>query len=242
MAQQPVRLKYAESDNFSPGGGLTGVNNTKVTAKVKNIAFAKDVALHYARSDGTWVESPLSWQANFGAYDLFARTDNTFVTTQFVIRYSVDGQTFWDNNGGANYQIDEIRPNTVGGNVNLNKATARRGTEAGGGFVFTTSWVEGEIFVKNLSFNKRVGIRLSANGWASFQDTDASFNGNVPVAEGLSQVEAWKFKTPELNLDPSSPSFLFAVFYNNLDTGEWFWDNNFVQDYTLSKNDLATDE
>jgi Carbohydrate/starch-binding module (family 21) len=242
MGRQAIRLKYAESDNSSPGGGVTGVNNTKIAAKVKNIAFAKDVALHYAQSDGTWVEKVLNWQKNFGAYDIFARSDNTFVTTQFVIRYSVDGQTFWDNNDGANYHIDEVRPNTVGGGVVLNKATARRGSQAGGGFVFTTSWVEGEIFVKNLSFNKRVGIRLSANGWASFQDTDASFNGNVPVAEGLSQVESWKFKTPELNLDESQPDFRLAVFYNNLDTGEWFWDNNFDQDYTLSKTDLAIDE
>lgn len=242
MAQQPVRLKYAESDSFSPGGGVTGVNNTKISAKVKNIAFAKDVALHYARSDGTWVETALNWQKSFGAYDLFARTDNTFVMTQFVIRYSVDGQTFWDNNGGANYHIDEIRPNTVGGNVILNKAVARQGTQAGGGFVFTTSWVEGEIFVKNLSFNKRVGLRLSTNRWASFQDTFGSFSGNVPVAEGLSQIEVWKFKTPELNLDQSSPDFAFAVFYNNLDTSEWFWDNNFAQDYSLNKTDFASDE
>lgn len=242
MGQQPVRLKYAESDSFSPGGGITGVNNTQISAKVKNIAFAKDVVLHYAQPDGTWVERPLTWQKNFGAYDTFSLSDSTFVTTEFVIRYAVDGQTFWDNNDGANYHVDEGRPNTVGGNVVLNKATARRGLQAGGGFVFTTSWVEGKIFVKNLSFNKRVGIRLSANGWLSFQDTDASFNGTVAVAEGLSQVEMWNFKTPELNLDESTPDFKFAVFYNNRDTGEWFWDNNFAQDYSLSKTDLATDE
>ena len=124
----------------------------------------------------------------------------------------------------------------------LNKAIARRGSQAGGGFVFSTSWVEGEIFVKNLSFNKQVGIRLSANRWFSFQDTDASFHGTVAVAEGLSQVEVWKFKTPELNLDQGSPEFKFAVYYNNLDNGEWFWDNNFAQDYSLSKTDFATDE
>jgi hypothetical protein len=242
MGQQPIRLKYAESDNFSPGGGLTGVNNTQTAAKVQNLAFAKDVALHYTQPDGTWVERALTWQKNFGAYDIFGRSDNAFVTTQFVIRYTVNGQTFWDNNDGGNYHIDELRPNTVGGNVMLNKATARRGSQAGGGFVFTTSWVEGEIFVKNLSFNKRVGIRLSTNGWATFQDTDASFNGNVAVAEGLSQVEIWKFKTPELNLDEGRPDFKFAVFYNNLDTGEFFWDNNFAQDYTLSKADFAIDE
>ena len=62
------------------------------------------------------------------------------------------------------------------------------------------------------------------------------------LAVGLSQVEIWKFKTPELNLDQSTPNFCFAIFYNNLDTGEWFWDNNFGPDYTLSKTDLATIE
>ena len=242
MGQQPVKLKYAESDNFSPGGGVTGVNNTQITAKAQNLAFAKDLALHYAQPNGTWVEQPLTWQKNFGPYDVFARSDNTFVMTQFVLRYTVDGQTFWDNNDGGNYHIDEIRPNTVGGNVMLNKAIARRGSQAGGGFVFTTSWVEGEIFVKNLSFNKRVGIRLSTNGWTSFLDTNASFSDTVAVAVGLSQVEIWKFKTPELNLDGSRPDFKFAIFYTNLDTGEFFWDNNFNQDYTLSKADLAIDE
>jgi hypothetical protein len=58
-------------------------------------------------------------------------------------------------------------------------------------------------------------------------------------AVGVSHVEIWKFKTPELNLDQSSAEFRFAVFYNNLDSGEWFWDNNFGQNYSLSKTDLA---
>jgi Carbohydrate/starch-binding module (family 21) len=242
MGQPPVRLKYAESDTFSPGGGIGPVTNTTITAKVQNLAFAKDVAIHYAQPDGTWAERPLPFQRWFGTYDTFSRNDGTFVTTEFVVRYTVNGQTFWDNNGGTNYRVDELRPNTVGGNVVLNKAIARRGLQAGGGFTVVTSWVEGEIYVKNLSFNKRVGIRLSANDWASFRDTDASFAGLVTVAEGLSQVEVWTFKTPEFNLDVSTPVFRFAIFYNNLDSGEWFWDNNFGQDYTLSKADAATAE
>jgi hypothetical protein len=243
MAQLPVRLKYVESDTFSPGGGVTGVENTVLTAKVKNIAFAKEVALVSALSGGAWTERPLAWQEHFGDYDTFAiYSGNTFYLNDFALRYTVDGQTFWDNNGGANYHLDELGPNTVGGNVVLNLATARRGTEAGGGFVFTTSWVEGEIYVNNLSFTRQVGIRLTANGWASFQDTDASFYGQVPVAEGVSRVETWKFKTPEYNLDESTPDFQFAIYYHDLDTGRFFWDNNFGQDYTLSKTDLAFDK
>ena len=50
--------------------------------------------------------------------------------------------------------------NVTGGNVMLNTATARRGSQAGGGFTFTTSWFEGEIYVNNLSFAKEVGVAI----------------------------------------------------------------------------------
>src|SRR4030095_311246 len=118
-------------------------------------------------------------------------------------------QTFWDNNDNADYAV---APNVVGGHVTLRRAAARRGMQGGGGFTFVTSWVEGEIWVNNLSFNKRVGIRLSANNWGTFGDTLAAYSGKVPLYTGLSHVERWTFKTPELNLDTSTPDFVFAVF------------------------------
>jgi hypothetical protein len=238
-----VRLKYGESETFSPGGGFTGVQLTKASVKVANIAFHKDVALHYQQQDGSWTEQGLIWQDHFGDYDLFGGNFNDRITTQFVIRYSVNGETFWDNNNFANYHVNSGFPNVVAERtVVLNRATARRGTQAGGGFVVTTSWTEGEIYVQNLSFNKRVGIRLTADNWATSHDTEALFISAVPVATGISEVEVWKFKTPEFNLDQSTPHFRFAVYYNNLDTGEWFWDNNFGRDYSLSKEDLKTIE
>jgi hypothetical protein len=55
-----------------------------------------------------------------------------------------------------------------------------------------------------------------------------------------SGAEVWRFKTPVLNLNTASATFRFAVFYRNLATGEVFWDNNFGQDYTLSKLDGST--
>ncbi|MBD0353027.1 MAG: hypothetical protein ICV65_17945, partial [Flavisolibacter sp.] len=40
-----------------------------------------------------------------------------------------------------------------------------------------------------------------------------------------------------LNLNNASPHFRFAVFYHNIVSGEVFWDNNFGQDYKVSKVD-----
>lgn len=137
---ESVRLKYGVSETFSPGGGITGVKSTQASAKVANLGFQKEVALHYQQSDGSWAESALNWQRNFGDYDLFSGNFNDFITSQFVIRYTVGGQTFWDNNNFANYHVDSSHPNVVASRqMVLNRAVAKRGTQAGGGFVFSTS-------------------------------------------------------------------------------------------------------
>jgi len=125
--------------------------------------------------------------------------------------------------------------------VLLYGAKARRDMEAGGGFTFITSWLEGEILVNNLAYAKDGGVRLSADGGVTWQDTYGSFAGDH-TGDGIfvgTGAEVWKFKTPELNLDNSSPNFRFAVFYRNLATSEVFWDNNFGQDYKVSKVDGA---
>jgi hypothetical protein len=232
-----VRLKLARREFFS-GGGFSG-SFAPISVKVKNIAFSKDVAIHYTPFGTTWKDSPLSFSSHFGDYDIFGGTVNEQVS-EFVIRYSVDGSTYYDNNSGQNYRFTSNLA-VVGGNVILNNARARRGTQAGGGFTFTTSWLEGEILVNNLSFMKVVGVRLSVDG-INWSDTHGSFAGDH-TGDGTfvgTGAEVWRFKTPELNLDNSSPVFRFAVFYRNVATGEVFWDNNFGQDYKVGKADGAT--
>ncbi|MBK8459174.1 MAG: hypothetical protein IPL43_02275 [Micropruina sp.] len=101
--------------------------------------------------------------------------------------------------------------------------------------------MEGEILVNNLSFAKNVGIRYSADGGATWHDRNASFAGSH-TSSGVfvgSGAEVWRFKTPVLNLHPA-PEFRLAVFYRNLATGEHYWDNNFGQDYKVSKASGAT--
>lgn len=153
----------------------------------------------------------------------------------------VGGQTEWDNNNGANYHVQTFH-SVVGGNVALDRAVARQGMQAGGGFTFQTSWFEGEIYVNNLSYAKRVGVRYTADGWATSEDSDAVYAGLA--TEGTyatsSGVELWRFRTPEYNFNRASDTFEFAMYYQRLDTGAWFWDNNFDANYRLSKLSGAT--
>lgn len=240
MNRSPVRLKIASFGGFA-GGGFEGQFSSMII-RVQNLGFAKDVALRY-NNFGNWTEDSLSWKANFGDYDLFSVNEPKLVE-EFVVRYSVNGQTFWDNNGGQNYHFGG-RAAVIGGNLALNKATARRGTEAGGGFVFDTSWIEGEIYVNNLSSSKQVGIRLSVDGGATWEDISASFAGPAAGSGAVfdpSTAELWRFRSPELNFNPAESQFRFAAFYRNLPSGDVFWDNNFGQDYKVSKADDATIE
>ncbi|HEY5813868.1 MAG TPA: hypothetical protein VIT91_10995 [Chthoniobacterales bacterium] len=233
----PVRLKCGASETFSPGGGFTGVESTQVQAKVEDLAAVKDVVIHYKDFD-TWTDAVLTGQKDFGDYVLFSG-HFSFLINQFVLRFTSGGQSFWDNNNGMDYRFDDNRRGAVGGHVILHKATARRGSQSGGGFTFTTSWIEGEILVTNLSYNKHVGIRWTSNNWATFEDTEATYAGVMPMYASSSGVEVWKFKTPEYNLKESPPQFQFAIFYHKLDSGTSFWDNNFSHNYTLSKADGA---
>jgi hypothetical protein len=240
MMDESVRLKLARRAFFS-GGGFTG-SYIPVSVKVKNIAFSKDVVIHYTPDGNTWKDFSLAFSSHFGDYDIFTGTVNEQVA-QFVIRYSASRETFFDNNSGQNYHFGSDLA-SVGGKVVLNNARAKQGSQVGGGFVFTTSWLEGEILVNNLSFVKEIGIRLSADGDISWHDTHGSFAGSH-ASNGIfvgTGAEVWKFKTPELNLDTYSSTFRFAVFYRHVATGEVFWDNNFGRDYKISKVDGATTE
>ena len=239
----PVRLKVAYGQTYAVSGMTYAW--TTIEANVKNIAYEKNVAMFYRDpADGTWKDFPLAFKGHYGDYDVFGNAGNAPVTDRFVVRFSVPGQTYWDNDRGADYRIGTFQ-GAVGGNVMLKQATARVGSEAGGGFVFTTSWFEGEVYVQNLSYNKRVGVRYSADGGATWAEADGGYAGKVQaVANAVDNVEIWRFKTPTLNLNPAAPAFRFAAYYEERDPGpdmgKRYWDNNFGQDYTLGKLDGTT--
>src|SRR5687768_2852656 len=97
-----VRLKLARLGFFS-GGGFTGTF-APISVKVKNIALSKNVTIHYTPDNNTWKDFSLAFSAHFGDYDIFSGEVNEQVT-EFVIRYFVNGETFYDNNSGQNYSL-----------------------------------------------------------------------------------------------------------------------------------------
>lgn len=232
----PIRLRVAFNQNYAVSG-MT-FNWTTLFVRVRNIAYDKQVDLVYSPlGSSVWLSAPLPHIGHFGNYDVFG-SDSTSLSgvESFALRYRVAGSEYWDNNLGANYTIGSAFSGRVGGHVSLRSALARRQTEAGGGFTFDTGWFEGEILVDNLAFMKRVGVVYTRDGGASWNRVDGSYAGAVSaVASSVSGVEVWRFKTPQLNIEAGTDSYRFAVFYEVAGGGTTFWDNNFGQDYFLSK-------
>ncbi|MGR8941820.1 MAG: hypothetical protein ACU83V_11190 [Gammaproteobacteria bacterium] len=97
---------------------------------------------------------------------------------------------------------------------------------------------DAEILVHNLSHNKDVGFHINVDGiWKDFH---ASYSHTL-LTGGSTAVEVWKVREfGELLKNvvipttmPPKPSFQFAVFYHDLDSDTWYWDNNNGQDYFL---------
>jgi hypothetical protein len=214
----PVRLEYATAQDFS--SGAASFSGTFVRAKVQNIAFDKTVSLHYRQFSG-WSDMRLNWTANYGNYDVFSVTAP--YTNEFVISYSVAGGTYWDNNDFLNYQLPNFH-SAVGGRVMLRRARLAA-------FASFQTNVSGALYVENLSFSKRVGIRLLPDGQTTWYDVGAQYAGVAREATqaALGPVEQWDFGSPIFNVS----GYTLAAYYNNLDTDEWYWDNNFGQNYRI---------
>ena len=77
--------------------------------KVKNLDYQKEIYVHHQSSNGDWVDIPLSYELNINdeeeIWSGITITDYPAYGNQFVIKYVVGGQVYWDNNKGSNYTL-----------------------------------------------------------------------------------------------------------------------------------------
>ncbi len=88
----------------------------KFQVEVNNLGYDKKVVIMHKMSDGTWKDFPLTylsssinnteiWSGEFSIFGSFYEGAQPFVDfgTEFVVRYEINGQKYWDNNNGQNY-------------------------------------------------------------------------------------------------------------------------------------------
>ena len=114
VANMPVRAANY-SDDVALEELCLGPEGANILGKVRvrNIAFSKSIAVRFTFDSwqttsevaAKYLESPSSTFDRFGftirLNDLLARIEGK--TLKLAVRYSVNGQEIWDNNGGPNY-------------------------------------------------------------------------------------------------------------------------------------------
>lgn len=88
--------------------------------------------------------------------------------------------------------------------------------------------VTGTVKVKNVSFEKKVQIRITFNTWKSYTDVDCVYMKNV---YGGSDSDTFSFAIDLPSVIPTEEKIEFCISYHT--NGQVFWDNNEGQNYRI---------
>lgn len=217
----------------------------KFTVKVANLAFDKKVSVYNEKVDGSWDEIPLTFTASIdnGAYEIWTGAHENsgsgiqrIYDDQFVVKYEVNGNTYWDNNDNANYIMSKSEgyyfadPNLMV-SVDIDRVN-----------IFYDRYTNETRFnvtadVRNIAPEKEVGVVYTTDGWQTehyFPITFRRYWTNGPSSYILSpnnfNIERWNGNT---KLDVSVDLVEYAIVYKVNDAT--YWDNNFGGNYTITK-------
>lgn len=199
----------------------------KFTVLVDNLSPQKQVFIH-TKQNNIWKDLPLKFDHSVANgkevwTQSFERphpttTGQVVADLEFDVKYQVNGKTYWDNNNGNNYLIQN-RDNSGGTilfatNVSLDSVR-----------VDSFGQMDGLIDVKNLASNKQIKVVYSTDNWATVKTASATFSG---IFSDLKNEE-WHFI---LDVNSADRQVVYAISYTV--NGNTYWDNNFgVNYYTI---------
>lgn len=190
----------------------------RATVLLSNLGTGKKVFMH-TKQNGVWADLPLSFMYKAANGKEVWGIDG-FPVENFVVKYQVNGKTYWDNNNNANYKVvDANIEGTRLFNTNVSAANENLFRAAG------SSTVSSTVTVKNLGTNKQVNVVYTTDNWATKQTAVATFDHINSTFE----FEEWNFV---LNVGTTSGEVIYAVSYTV--NGKTYWDNNFGLNYHSS--------
>ncbi|GAA4273890.1 hypothetical protein U6A24_01880 [Aquimarina gracilis] len=239
---EPVSLVKA----WTASGSYRGYTSysRKFTVKVADLDFDKSVSIFHEKIDGSWEEIPLSYSFDIddqnevwtGAYNHGGYGVSRIYADQFVVKYEVSGNTYWDNNNGTNYSIS----NNEG--YFLADANANVSVDTDYDSLFYVPYYDQNslnvtVDVRNLAPNKEVGVVYTTDGWQTqgyftldfrrYWYNGPSFYIQSPNEFG---IERWSGTT---RIDKSANNVEYVVVYKV--NGQEYWDNNYGKNFTVSK-------
>ncbi|AXT51484.1 hypothetical protein D1818_11800 [Aquimarina sp. BL5] len=239
----PVKLVKAWK-SFGSYRGYTSYYH-KFAVEVANLAYDKSVSIYHEKKDGSWDEIVLSynttidnqtelWTGEYsqGGYGITEEYDD-----EFVIKYVVNGSTYWDNNFGANYRMDN-QEGYLFAKSDLNVSVDTDFVSLSYAPYDNKNTFNITVDVRNLSPDKEVGVVYSSDGWQTQKYAPLAFRStwtNGPFYSIQSpnnyNVERWQGYA---TLDASEDQVEYAVVYSV--NGDEYWDNNYGNNYTVTIN------
>jgi hypothetical protein len=207
-------LGLVTSNSYPSGTGSYSYDG-EFNVVVENLAYIKEVAI-FAELGPTWKAVDAEYRQGLpGNRELWVAPASNG-EGQFVVRYSVNGATYWDNNAGNNYKFPQAFDDFLaltGRNYRVIMANA--GLSGG-----TMKVVIG---VHNLAYLKTVGVVYSTDNWQTVHTAYATYARTMS-----SGLEIWN---ADANVGSASEVIL-AVFYRV--SGNEYWDNNFTRNYKVT--------
>jgi hypothetical protein len=255
IQQQTVDLRTV-SDYWT--GAVTRYVNRKFDILVKNTGYQKKVSIFYqtASNPAVWQEIPAAYKSSLTTdWEIWSinEIDVVYPDTRtadplyfisgtykgdFVVKYQVNGQTYWDNNLNRNYKIGLVKndyKNVVGDvklgvNFNVRLNTAGPDQNNPGSF-------SGGIYIRNLAYAKKVNVRYTTDGWKTFKDQSAVYQSYLPSNEACPDANGIEYWTFRLDNMASGAALSYAISYEV--GGSTYWDNNGGANYSYKMPDTS---
>lgn len=194
-------------------------NNTQFHVAVANLDYTKSVTIVAQGAGGAWFEIPASYERSAGDNkEIWGAYTNTDLT-QFAVRYTVLGQTYWDSQNGANYTLVGQGQNLYHG---INVLAARPASLYG-----TSSSASLAAYVRNLAYGKQVNVVYTTDGWATVRTAPLGYEYREYYGYGSAAspddagIELW---SGSFDVGSSASRIDYAVSYQV--NGQTYWDNN----------------
>ncbi len=238
----PVHLvkSWTSSGTYRGYTGYLG----KFTVQVADLDFDKSVSIFHEKVDGSWEEIPLAYSFDIddqneiwtGQYNVGGFGLAPVYADEFVVKYEVNGQTYWDNNEGANYTM------TTNDGFFFADPTSNVSVDTDFDSIFYASFYDQNqmnvvVDVRNLGPTKEVGVVYTTDGWQTqsyFPLSYRSFWNSGPFVFVSSpnqfDIERW---SGSVRFDKSVSTVEYAVVYRV--NGQEYWDNNYGKNHTVSQ-------
>lgn len=214
----PVQLYYSASVSDSAElGHCVGY------IAVKNLGYDKKVTVHYntPASSTVWSDIDATYVGTNASdgYEIWRfETPTTYSLDglgdiQYAIRYEVNGQTYWDNNNGKNYQTNDFtasRPHVI--------STVKS-------YENNQQFLNVYIGTKKSVSPDAVRLRYTEDNWATYSDVDAVSTNEVFYNY---DTNCWVAKIPI----SSGKQVQFSAYYEL--NGNQYWDNNLGSNYAYN--------